>query len=114
MTDDSVNFFGLEIELWRIGDSPPAPKFNMVVEPNEGTKALPGGKGELTETAQLYRDYWTTFREDLADSKSPIRMGEPPPQSWMTFWGVGAGDLDMNPVRAGVVQRRRAGRLKPT
>jgi hypothetical protein len=31
ITDDSVRFFGLEVELWRIGDSPAAPKFNIVV-----------------------------------------------------------------------------------
>ena len=34
-TDDGLNFFGLEIELWRIGDSPTAPKFNVVCKPNE-------------------------------------------------------------------------------
>jgi hypothetical protein len=25
-------FFGLEVELWRIGDSPTAPKFNVILE----------------------------------------------------------------------------------
>lgn len=30
VTDERINFFGLEIELWRIGDSPMAPKFNVV------------------------------------------------------------------------------------
>ena len=29
ITDDSFNFFGLEVELWRIGESAPAPKFNI-------------------------------------------------------------------------------------
>ena len=29
ITDQRVNFFGLEIELWRIGGSPLAPKFNV-------------------------------------------------------------------------------------
>jgi hypothetical protein len=30
ITDDRFNFFGLEIELWKIGDSQIAPKFNVV------------------------------------------------------------------------------------
>ena len=34
-TDDGVNFFGLDVELWRIGDSPFAPKFNFVSKPND-------------------------------------------------------------------------------
>ncbi len=35
ITDESINFFGLEVELWRIGESPVAPKFNVVSQPNE-------------------------------------------------------------------------------
>ncbi|GAI13697.1 unnamed protein product, partial [marine sediment metagenome] len=30
ITDDTINFFGVVIELYRIGDSVPAPKFNLV------------------------------------------------------------------------------------
>jgi hypothetical protein len=29
-TDEKINVFGLEVELWRIGDSPIAPKFNII------------------------------------------------------------------------------------
>ena len=35
---DNLQFFGLEIEVWRIGESPPAPKFNIVAKPNTWTK----------------------------------------------------------------------------
>src|SRR5947209_15269178 len=37
-TEESINFFGLEVELWRIGDSAIAPKFNVVSKPNEWTR----------------------------------------------------------------------------
>lgn len=30
ITDESVSFFGIEIELYKIGDSDPAPMFNIV------------------------------------------------------------------------------------
>ena len=30
ITDDNFRFFGLEVELWKIGDSPAAPKFNII------------------------------------------------------------------------------------
>lgn len=83
ITDDSVSFFGLEIELWQIGNSPPAPKFNMVAKPNEWTK--PPLPPPLTDTQRLYREYWTALREHLEASKSSIRMGKPQPQTWMTF-----------------------------
>jgi hypothetical protein len=34
-TDARFTFFGLEVELWRIGASPVAPKFNVVSQPND-------------------------------------------------------------------------------
>jgi len=38
ITDTSIAFFGLEMELWRIGDSATAPKFNLVSKPNMFSK----------------------------------------------------------------------------
>ena len=35
ITDEKFQFFGLEIELWRIGDSNLAPRFNIVSKPNK-------------------------------------------------------------------------------
>lgn len=40
ITNDGVRFFGMEIELWRIGDSAPAPRFNVVCKPNNWKKAV--------------------------------------------------------------------------
>ena len=37
-TTEKINFFGLEVELWRIGDSPFAPKFNVVSRPNKWSR----------------------------------------------------------------------------
>ena len=67
ITDEGFSFFGLEIELWRIGDSPMAPKFNMVSHPNDWTKTVSriSPTGELTSTNQLYLEYWTALRDLL-------------------------------------------------
>ncbi len=40
-TDEKISFLGLEVELWRIGDSPVAPKFNIVAKPNDWTREVP-------------------------------------------------------------------------
>ena len=39
ITDERFRFFGLEVELWRIGNSPAAPKFNIVSKPNEWVRS---------------------------------------------------------------------------
>lgn len=81
-TPEEIVFFGLEIELWKIGDSPPAPKFNIVCEPNELTKIEASSSVEPTETKLLQLDFWTAIRE-LGEVKAPeISWRKPRPQHW--------------------------------
>ena len=39
-TDDKINIFAIRMELWQIGDSPCAPKFHVVSQPNDWAKAI--------------------------------------------------------------------------
>jgi hypothetical protein len=86
LTDDTVDFFGMEIELWRIGKSDMAPKFNVVSKPNDWSRNVrTSAAGGLTATNQLQLEYWTTLREHLSDTKSPLHMNKPLPQAWQTI-----------------------------
>lgn len=49
-TDDTINLFGLEIELWRIGDSPIAPKFNIISQPNDWSRTIRQAATGILET----------------------------------------------------------------
>jgi hypothetical protein len=69
-TNENINFFGLEIELWRIGNSPVAPKFNIVCQPNDWAKAVRPPDGAVTEAGQLRLAYWTAFREFIERNKT--------------------------------------------
>lgn len=40
ISKEDFEFFALEIELWRIGESPAAPKFNVVSKPNEWQRVV--------------------------------------------------------------------------
>ena len=70
ITAEGFSFFGLEIELWRIGDSPMAPKFNVVSHPNDWTKTVSriSRAEELTPTDQLYLEYWTGHYESFLEA----------------------------------------------
>jgi Domain of unknown function (DUF4268) len=99
-TREGVNFFGLEIELWKIGNSPPAPKFNLVCQPNEWKKTLAGassgGAGTaLTETRQMQLEFWTEFGQYLADQKSFLNRRKPLPRHWYTF-ALGRTGFDLS------------------
>ena len=43
---DDVNFYGAELELWRIDDSVPAPNFHIVCQPNLWARQLKMGQEE--------------------------------------------------------------------
>lgn len=93
ITDEKFRFFGLEVELWRIGDSPAAPKFNIISKPNEWTRSIGKAKRQieseaLTEARAKQLKYWETFRDYLIEAGSPLRPQKPFPQHW-TNYGVG-------------------------
>lgn len=79
--ETSVAFFALEVELWRIGDSLPAPKFNIVCEPNELTKPV-ADRTPITETKLLQLEFWKGFAEFAEASGSGFTMQKPKPQHW--------------------------------
>ncbi|MDE0372760.1 MAG: DUF4268 domain-containing protein [Rhodospirillales bacterium] len=91
ITDESFRFFALEVELWRIGESPAAPKFNVVAKPNEWSRSVARAarsidETELSETRLMQRDYWEGLNAALDRANGPI-SGDRKPQlkSWMRY-----------------------------
>jgi hypothetical protein len=88
LSAEGFRFFAVEIELWRIGDSLPAPRFNVVVEPNDWTREVAEARkaseeGELSASRQMLIDYWTGFAAVLAGRKGRVRPVKPQPQNWL-------------------------------
>lgn len=92
-TDEDISFFLIRIELWQIDDSKPAPKFEIVVSPNEWAKAIKTNpnKGELTNTKLQQLDFWTKFKEFAKEENVNIRNRSPRPQHWFDV-SVGSAD----------------------
>ncbi|MFZ5931608.1 MAG: DUF4268 domain-containing protein [Pseudomonadota bacterium] len=93
LTDKSVRFFGLEIELWKIGDSQAAPRFNIVCQPNDWQNTVRDEAEKLTGDAanrsqNLRIKYWSAFRSYLQEKKSKLRPQKPSRDHWYTF-GIG-------------------------
>ena len=85
-TDEQINLFGLEIELWQIGDSPIAPKFNIISQPNDWSRTVKKaatGDGEVTAHKQLQLKFWIAFKEYMESKGSFVRCQKPWPQHWM-------------------------------
>lgn len=84
---DEVAFFGIEVEVWRIGDSLPAPKLNVVARPDTWAREVrPSGAGDLSARRLLYRDWWAEFLPELRDRYPGWTNARiPQPQNWMNF-----------------------------
>ena len=83
-TDENIGFYLLEIELWRIGDSKIAPKFSIIVAPNDWVKVNKTVNSEDNPSKQLRLEYWESFRQ-FSETRSKLvsksRMN-PRPQNW--------------------------------
>lgn len=97
ITDKSFHFFGLEVELWRIGDSPRAPKFNIVSKPNDWSRSVvQAARGQSSKTEIMQLDYWTQFSQVLNEIGGPV-LGNKKPQSspWMGY-PIGRSGFSLN------------------
>ncbi|MCP4143407.1 MAG: DUF4268 domain-containing protein [Chloroflexi bacterium] len=90
-TDEHANFFAVKMEVWQIGDSPYAPKFQVVSQPNDWAKAVKQShsKNELTEIKIMQLDFWTEFRKYGKENNSKLRFRKPFPQHW---YDISVGD----------------------
>lgn len=83
-TDDNIGFFLLEIELWQIGDSKKAPRFNIVERPNDWAKTMKT-IGGMSDTEKLQLDFWTGFNETMNNNEGFIKLfrtRKAAPQHW--------------------------------
>lgn len=83
-TDDKINIFAIKMELWKIGDSPCAPKFYVVSQPNDWAKAVKKTTTQsgLSDTKNLQLEFWTNFKEFVRDNNGNFRLRKPNPQHW--------------------------------
>lgn len=81
---DKIDFFLLEIELWQIGNSEKAPRFNIVEKPNYWSKTMKL-KEELSGSKLFKFDFWTGFNEAMNDNKdflSHFRLRKALAEDW--------------------------------
>jgi hypothetical protein len=102
ITDESFRFFGLEVELWKIGESPAAPKFNVISKPNDWSQSVAQAaraidEADLSETRTVQKAYWSALNPVLSAAAGPVSGNrKAQPQSWMaypigrTFFALGA------------------------
>ena len=90
-TDEDTKFFGVAVELWKIGDSLPAPHFNVVSAPNEWQRETKHSIQDANKSDRNRR--YQTFFQELADAlreRGLTNARKAQAASWFSFSsGVG-------------------------
>ena len=111
ITDERFRFFGLEVELWRIGSSVPAPKLNIVAKPNDWSKIIsqrvknPMQSGQ-SDIRQAQLSFWTEFNERLAAMGGNLKGRSPGARQW---YSIAIGRSGYNLAALFVAQKRKIG-----
>lgn len=95
-TGEDTAFFGVAVETWRIEDSPPAARFNVVALPNDwekqGAKETSSGSSSgLSERRRRYRYFFQMLVDELRDKHEFTRSTKGQAQNWMRFGSGFAG-----------------------
>lgn len=91
ITDETFRFFGLEVELWRIGESPAAPKFNVISKPNDWSRQVRQAArviddADISDTKRTQLAYWEGLHAALVAKAGPVSgQRKAQPQSWMNY-----------------------------
>lgn len=107
-TLDDFSFFAIEIELWRIGTSPPAPRFNVIVSPNDFTRATRTAARQVevinADRHRVRLAYWASFAEYLRQKNSTFSIRLPNKDYWKWF-SIGRAGFGINALMS--TEKRR-------
>ena len=96
-TDEKVNFFLVQIELYKIGNSEPAPSFNIISRPNDWTKSIKANTadfGQLSDTKLFQLEFWQQLREFASTQNYNLKMRKPAAQHWYDI-SIGRSDCHL-------------------
>lgn len=87
-TGEDINFFLIEIKLYKIDNSKPAVKFEIIEKPNDWGKAMKLNKN-VSEREEARKQYWTLFNDYafISDSKFSKNFNKVKPSTdhWMNL-----------------------------
>ncbi len=83
-TIKNISFFLIEIHAYKIGDSIPAPKFEIIEQPNDFIKNIKGinGNEELNKSRVERLYFWNKFNEEIIDQGKPFNIRKATTDHW--------------------------------
>ena len=85
--DESVRCFLIKIEVWKIGESKPAPRFDVISVKNDwaATVKRSVASTEVSELKLRQQAFWQRFVAYCRNKDSSLKLQTPRPQHWLDF-----------------------------
>lgn len=98
-TNKNIGFFLLELHAYKIGDSLPAPKFEVVEKPNDFIKLSKSNDSEvsLNKSQSERLEFWTLFNEELIENGKPFNPRKPSTDHWYSV-ALGTSNVKLSIV----------------
>jgi hypothetical protein len=101
-TNERFDFFGVEIEVLKIGSSAAAPRFNIVAKPNDWSRAVGVASRRLSEGAvsegqAFNQEYWMGLKDSFAAAGERGHFPKPWQAHWLPF-KIGRSGFGLHPV----------------
>ena len=86
-TVGNIGFFLIELHAYKIGDSLPAPKFEVIEQPNDFIKASQSSSNnkEESQAATERKVFWTRFNEKIVDAGKPFNIRKATTDHWYSI-----------------------------
>ena len=96
-TDDEISFFLLEVHAYKIGDSDPAPQFNIIEQPNDFVKTVKAvaKNAELNESQKSRLEFWTQFNEVVDANGKPFNKRKATTDHWYNV-AIGSSEASIS------------------
>ncbi len=85
--DDEIRCFLIKIEVWQIGDSKPAPRFELISVKNNWAASLKSASvsSDISATRLRQQKYWESLCGYIRNRDQQIKLHTPAPQNWLNF-----------------------------
>lgn len=95
------SFFGVEVKLWKINGSKPAPQLAIVSRPNDWAREV--AAGPRTDKEQEQVDYWSGVSDEILKKNCGIKPMKSRPETY-AFYSIGRANFRL---RASFSPRKR-------
>jgi Domain of unknown function (DUF4268) len=106
-TDEGIDFFGIELSLVRIGNSAPAPVFDLILQPARWQRSN-GREGRTLAATQAHHEFFKRMFEGITRRRPGYRAPKFGYDNWVGFFSGPFGFYDVSftdsgGLRAGVL-----------